>query len=71
MFTGIVEKPDPSGHSNILVIRKLQPGKKSTRWNQDRRQYCGKWCLLDGGFPGKGWIYRRCDGGDGAKNQSR
>lgn len=71
MFTGIVEETGSirslrlSGSSGKIAIR----AKKSTRRNQDRRQYCGKWCLPDGGFSGKGWIYRRCDGGNSEKNQ--
>ena len=71
MFTGIVEETgsNPVTPTFWIIREDCDSGKKSTRWNQDRRQYCGKWCLPDGGFPGKRWIYRRCDGGDGAKNQ--
>ena len=51
MFTGIVEETGSIRSLRLLDHPgRLRSGKKSTRWNQDRRQYCGKWCLPDGWF---------------------
>ena len=54
MFTGIVEETGSIRSLRLLDHPgRLRSGQKSTRRNQDRRQYCGKWCLPDGGFSGK------------------